>query len=815
MASSFKQQKLSSMLLRSVAFVAMAQGVQASAQEAPVAEQATDASVGEIIVTARKRSESLIAVPVAITAVGAAELSRSGINGVDSLARKVPGFIVGEGGGTIQGGSISLRGISAADSNPLGDQAVSFNIDGVQVARASIRRMGDFDIAQVDVMKGPQALFYGKNSPGGIISTRTADPTDRFEAGGRLGYEVVGHEFRGEGYVSGPIADGFGARLAAYGSKLRGWVKNVTPDSNPLKPEHEYGPRSKEYAFRGTLKYDRGGPITARAKLSYNNVDSAGTGGNLQYVQCPNGLPAGGQADDCKANNRTTSASLGPDFAKLPSTINLGGVLSPADYGDGEGFLRQKQWLGGLELGFQVSDEVKITSVTGYYNMDLKNGANFTLANVPAYILGSIQALKIEEISQELRLQTDIDGPINFMVGGQYQKSRAQSASMAAFGANAGQPSLFGPARPSPFIAAQYYLDQRGRAYCVFTQVQIKPIEELEISAGARLSSETKRLLSVINFNTELVGRNPQLSNGRNKRDFDDFSPEITVSYRPNNNLTGYVTYKQGFLSGGFNGGSFNAQGDLSYRPQRVEGWEAGIKARTADGALSAELALFDYKINNLQVQVTTQGTIQELRNAGKVSSKGAEFSLNYRPPVDGLSLYANVAYLKGEYDEYYASCYTGQAVLRPGTGIGQCASQPNPTNNNIVGVLQNLSGTELIRAPKWAGNAGFVYETPISSNLKAEISSGVNYSSSFITNATSQPFSRQSKYALLDATLRVAQTDDKWELALIGRNLTNRYTFVRTSDNPAGSATPGRYADSTASVSRGREVMIRASFKY
>ena len=183
MASSFKRRQLSGMLMGSVAFVAMVAGTQAAAQEAAAPQATPEVDMNDIIVTARKRDERLIDVPVAITAVTSSELSRSAINGTDALARKIPGFIVGEGAGTVQGGSISLRGISAADSNPLGDQAVSFNIDGVQVARSSIRRMGDFDIAGVEVLKGPQALFFGKNSPGGIISTRTADPTDRFEVG--------------------------------------------------------------------------------------------------------------------------------------------------------------------------------------------------------------------------------------------------------------------------------------------------------------------------------------------------------------------------------------------------------------------------------------------------------------------------------------------------------------------------------------------------------------------------------------------------------------------------------------------------------
>ena len=171
-------------------------------------EQA-DAAVesGEIIVTARRRDERLIDVPVAITAIDSVTISRSAINGVDALARRIPGLVVGEGGGTVQGGSIALRGISAADTNPLGDQAVSFNIDGVQVARSAVRRVGSFDVAGVEVLKGPQALFYGKNSPGGIISTRTADPTDRFEIGGNIGYEFNADEVRGEGFISGDCHD--------------------------------------------------------------------------------------------------------------------------------------------------------------------------------------------------------------------------------------------------------------------------------------------------------------------------------------------------------------------------------------------------------------------------------------------------------------------------------------------------------------------------------------------------------------------------------------------------------------------------------
>ena len=824
MASSFKRRQLSGMLMGSVAFVAMVAGTQAAAQEAAAPQATPEVDMNDIIVTARKRDERLIDVPVAITAVTSSELSRSAINGTDALARKIPGFIVGEGAGTVQGGSISLRGISAADSNPLGDQAVSFNIDGVQVARSSIRRMGDFDIAGVEVLKGPQALFFGKNSPGGIISTRTADPTDRFEVGGKLGYEFNADELRGEGYVSAPLTDSLGARLAVYGSTMKGWVKNLLPASDPFA-SNSRTPKSDEIAVRGTLKFDDGGPFRARFKLSYNDVEGNSSTANLQTVDCPTGaaFAQGTVADDCTADDRIILANLGPDMAMitalagpLSTAANPSGnpALPYATFGDGSLFSHSKQWLSGLELNYDVTEDITLTSVTGFYKLDFFNRANFTLTNRADAILGSVNKLEIREISEEIRLASSFSGPFNFLIGGQYQDSNAVSASLAAFGAIAGQPSLFGPTRPSPFVVANYYLDQDGKAYSVFGQLQVKPIPEIEIAAGGRYSHEEKKLISVVNRGAELVNVQPFLSNGLNKKKFNNFSPEISISYRPTSDLNIYANYKRGFLSGGFNGGSFNAAGDFSYRPQKVKGFEAGIKSRLADGLITAELALYSYKIEDLQVQVTTQGTIQELKNAGKVSSKGAEFGLTVRP-TEGLSLYGNVAYADAKYDQYYASCYAGQLTLNPGTGIGQCASQPNPTNDNIVGVLQNLSGTELIRSPEWTGNAGFVYETPLTDSTKIEFAGGLTFSDSYITNASSQPRSRSPQYTLLDASVRIAQADDKWEVALIGRNLNDKYYWVRTSDNPAASANPTQLADQNAAVSRGREIMLRVGFKY
>lgn len=134
--------------------------------------------------------------------------------------------MTGTAGGTQQDGSVAVRGISLAESNPFGDEAVPFNIDGVQVARGLVRRPGSFDL------KGTQALFFGKIGPDGIISVRVADPASYLEAKASAGYEFTTREIQVQGYISGPLTETLGARLVFYGTHMRGWEANDYSDDS-------------------------------------------------------------------------------------------------------------------------------------------------------------------------------------------------------------------------------------------------------------------------------------------------------------------------------------------------------------------------------------------------------------------------------------------------------------------------------------------------------------------------------------------------------------------------------------------------------
>ena len=143
----------------------------------------------EIIVTARKRQESILKVPVVLTAVTGEQLTSTQVTSVTDLPRLVPGLVIA-GNILSIGPQVTIRGVGTSSFDPGVDQSVSLNIDGLSLGQGLAFGSAMFDVGQVEVLKGPQALFYGKSSPGGVISLRTADPTDKFEVIASAGYEI-------------------------------------------------------------------------------------------------------------------------------------------------------------------------------------------------------------------------------------------------------------------------------------------------------------------------------------------------------------------------------------------------------------------------------------------------------------------------------------------------------------------------------------------------------------------------------------------------------------------------------------------------
>lgn len=808
------------LLLTTVATLCAGFADVAAAQTTP---PGLETASGDIIVTARKKSETAINVPVTISAIGAEELSRRNITTMDAIARSIPALTIGDGGSSgLQGGLVVIRGISGTEANPLSDQAVSFNIDGVQVAKASVRRMGEMDMQQVEVLKGPQALFFGKNSPGGVISIRTADPTQSFEAGGSIGYEINAREANATAYVSGPITSTLGIRFAGMVDTMQGWIKRVAPKGGMIVngvptlptpgivfspttngtifgPATSRAPDTRDYAGRLTLKWEPNDKFDARLKITYGTVRGTPGSAGLEVVRCalptgPQGFPAT-TPGACSARGLASGGEVGPNIA----------AKDPL-FGNGTTFVRQSQVVAGLEMNYHVQPDLTLTSMTSYYESDAQQSANFNSQYLEtgtgaSRILGSAYKGSIRELTEEVRLASSFNGPFNFTVGGLIQDSKNDAEIVSAFNAL------------NPAFLNHYKYVQDGTAWSLFAQAQVDFLDHFQLSAGGRYSHETKKLPVALNATSFASGFfNTTGPDFVRERSYHDFSPEIMLSYRPTRDINIYGGYKEGFLSGGFNAvaaPAMVAAGVRSdYNQQVSKGFEGGIKASLLNQTLRTNIAFYTYKITGLQVGVSiNNNTAIIVSNAASVRNKGMEFDLNWRAPIEGLSVSGALAYTDAKYINYLAQCYTGQTNTL-------CFGRAQLNGGNG----QDLTGQELARAPKWTGNMGVNYEFPVSAGLKAGFSGNWTYSDSYFTDSINSPLSRHPSYGLFDATARVAEIDGKWELALIGRNLTNKHTYIRGSGVPftgSGTATAsGVLGDFQATIDRGRQVMVRLSFK-
>ncbi len=780
-------------------FVGTAQAQENQAPAGVSSAESAGAYADEIIVTARRRAESLQNVPVAITAFDEGFLERQNVRDIADLAAYTPGLQVAEGSGG-SGGIIYLRGVGSTGAFPLIEQAVVFNLDGVQISTGQILRATELDVEQVEVLRGPQALFFGKNSPGGVISFRTADPGNRFEARVRAGYEFNANEFTTEAMVSGPLSDTVGARLAVAYSAMDGFLRirsidATTPFGTANPTQSGRAPDSEQVFARGTLTY-RNGPFDARFKLTYifsNN--NYGNGFLQQRVFCSLGVPqilpgvpypANAAIDDCRADGVTVGGNLSPAFFNADPLIG----------DDPSGFRRNTQWLASLEMNYDISDNIRLTSVSGYYNADEPQNSQFTFQPI-ADLVYSVNTTNIEQASQELRLATDFDFPVNLLVGGFYEYSRKQALTGAIFAGT--------------FVGPEDFI-QRSDAWSIFAQAGVDITPQLRFSAGARYSEDSKSA-------EVFVARQRLLGLTQDQISFSDFSPEFTLSYEPNQNLLLFASYKEAFKAGGFDaglgtGGRLRANPTLgfAYAPERAEGFEGGIRGRFDGGRGRFSLIGYRYEYSDLQYSAFDPATLGlRVTNAAAATIQGLELDFSWRPrAITGLSLRASIGFNDTQFDEFRAGCYSGQTI-ELGCNLDQA---PNGAFSS-----QDLTGQSLSYAPRWSGSLGLLYERDAGA-LTLGFSGDMFFSSGYFASLEQAPGSRQDGYATFDLAFRINDRNRLWEVAFIGSNLTNEYALGRAvnvslTGTNTGRPGPSVLGDVASTVSRGRQFLVQVTRRF
>jgi iron complex outermembrane recepter protein len=738
----------------------------AQATQDTEAKRAAYVDNGDIIVTARKRQESILKVPVIESVLTPEVLADRQVTNITGLTQQVAGLQIGQNVLSV-GAQISLRGVGTSSLDAGVDQSVSLNIDGLQLTQGASYSVGMFDMAQVEVLKGPQALFFGKNSPGGVISIRTADPGDALEVIARASYGFEAREKRGELIYSGPLSDTVGIRLAGMYSDDDGYFFNkatALPGTGAKTPTSSRYNATDEYILRGTLVWKPDADVDVRLKV--NNTRKRITGGGAPMGSCPdgNGAPAGipfiNPADDCKIDRTAYIVDV------LPSAF-------PEVRNNGVPFQKYVTSFGTLEVGFHAAPQVSVTSTTGYYHTKfdgLLNGVNSGYAG-PTLIADN--RFKRRDFTQELRVESDFSSPLNFLFGGYYQDARVSNRVWVGGNGAYGFPGTL----------TSGINDVKIEVWSGFGQLRWKPVETLEIAGGVRYTDEKRHddaasATSYFSALTPITIANPNLHSK-------NWSPELTVTYTPTDDLTFFGAIKQGYKSGSFiMTVPATPGGDNSFKDERVRGGEFGVKARLADRTLSIDSALYYYKYDNLQVGANevAQGGLPVIRtiNAGKSTVYGLDFEATYRPPtIEGLSARLAVNWNHARFTQFDgAPCAGGQTIaqgcnevpvpLAPGTVI-------TPTTKQFNG--QNLAGLPLPKAADWTLNGGVDYDTSVGGNLKLGLGVNVQYSSKFLKNLGQRDDFYQPAFAKLNANISIGAANDAWELALIGNNLNNKFT--------------------------------------
>jgi iron complex outermembrane receptor protein len=778
---------------------------------------AQDAATGEarasseIIVTARKRVETQLEVPVIENVISGATLDRAQAVELRDIAKLAPAVILGDSVLAI-GTQVSIRGIGTTTLDPGVDQSVALNIDGLSLGQGLAYTSGTFDVGQVEILKGPQALFFGKGSPGGVVALRTADPTSDFEVIARAAYEFEAHTRRGELIVSGPATDTLGLRLSGMYEKSDGYFYNrgfaapgtggVTPASKRLSP-------SESYVVRGTVLWNPDPSLSVRLKANIVR-DKVLRQGAVQYVSCPDGtgpfpgvpgvlppVPFINPQDECRQDRNAYAVDYDPAF--FPGVPN-GGVPHNT----------VKQRYGSLEVTAHPAEALTFTSLTGYYWVEGDGLYNISQSGGAGPIYTFQNNYRRRDLTQEMRMDSDFRGPLNFTVGGFYQDGRVRNR--VTLIANRAYP--FGV--PDADGRHNMQID----SVSAFGQLRFKPVEQIELAAGGRYTDESRRNDPV--FIIPGVGEIPAAI-PTNKINSSTFSPEFTVAYRPTDDLTVFAAYKRGYKSGSFNLSPVTPGQEIAFGDEKVDGGEIGLKSRLFDRQLSLNLSGYYYKYSGLQVGVA-EGTaagqqFTRTLNAGRARVYGVEAELRYTPyAIEGLDLHAAVAWTKGKFTDLEGvPCYGGQ-LQSEGCNV--------TVVNGATLQSQNLDGIPLIRAPEWQGNFGFSYELPVSNGWSLELTNDNQFSSRYLTTLSRRRDAYQDGYLKIDAGLAFKSADDRWELALIGKNLTDRlragncaisnfaYGLLGgqntggTTRGPAGIDEVGCFMD------RGRSVWLRLTFR-
>jgi len=802
-----------SLLLGSVATLAFA-GI-ATPALAQDADAWDDSNV--ITVIARKQTESLQEVPVTVTAIGADTLEKFQVNEIADVVSRVPALNV-QVGGSGSGGQISLRGVGSSNISASFDSAVAFDFDGVQVSTMRIVQAGFFDVEQIDILKGPQSLFFGKSASAGVFAIRSANPTRDWEVAGKASYEFEENGYTIGGHISGPLTDTLGIRLAGQYQDIEDYVK-VQPGTPAFNPDGSFRDSRglSNFVGRATLQWDPVDNFNANLKLNYVRNRSDGADSHTDISCGANGvadpvyLLSGSLVIPSNANCNATDGLYGMSdgAAALVSNVPTGSGGDNTSFENGIPFGKTDIFFGRLKWDLDLSETLTLSSVSGYLSLDAVDTDCYAYTGeLSPGVAGnagcSDPVNKTEQYTQELRITSDFDGMFNFMLGAFYE-TRDIDFNTSQQGVNI---SFVAP-DPVTGFTYDWYKKQNTKteALSFFASATLDLTDQLQLSGGLRWTDESKISTISVPYVHSFLSATPAFISsgffsGPIKFSDSNFSPEASIKYQATPDINVYASFKTGFKSGGIDNSALPSNSLLGFNDpdpavrQSVAdalkfdsetglGGEIGVKTQFADRTITLNTSVFYYVFDDLQVQNFDAAAVQfQTFNASQLTTQGVDVEWGWRTPVQGLNLSGSIAYTDAE--------FTAPFVTTSG---------------------EDINGRSAARAPKFAANAAFDWTVPMGDAIELGLNGNLQYSGSYFTNEDSASDTVQDSYVSIDGSISVGDPDGKWKLSLIGVNLTDEIWINTSAGRPF--LEPGVGDDEVWTQNRGRQVFVEAAFKF
>ena len=757
--------------------------------------------IEEVVVTARKRAESMQDVPMAVSAFNTQQLQDAQVNNITDLQKMTPNITVNETSGLLSGNvQVFIRGIG---NDPGFDQGVGIYVDDVYLNRTSGALLEVYDVARIEVLKGPQGNLYGRNTIGGAIKYVSREPGDEFEAG--LEAKVGSDELvKIKGNISGPLVDGrlFGG-IGFLAQERDGYQTNRFDGSEWADAD--------SWAARGTLLWQATDALSVKLVADYNKDESRG------------GIPNRVAIDEAfiiAISDRITGANdiYGPGTAILDTASDISMPVDEDDVNTAHLFpgfnvaeIETKSLAG--TVTWDINDAWTLKSVTAYRELDNPRAFDFDGSD-QFFIENTFPELESEEFSQELQLNFSGD-TVNAVMGLYYLDGSFSAASEIDTSTRL---RFY-----SDHKSATYRDDRDLESISAYANVEWNFAENWQLSIGGRYTEDEKDqdirafaeetfypfaftiapgvdILGIGEGSEELVESHPQfvtwfpndlaqslidsgvptdppltsslitrvttttypvdlVANGK----WDDFSPSVKLTHHLGDDTMVYGGFASGFKSGGFASDGSLA---LPYEPEIVDSYSLGLKTTLLEGSLrlNAELFYNDYEDKQLStIEVSEDGEIRNtIDNVGSVESFGGEVEILWLPPVDGLTVNLNVGYLDSEVDEYLEANEEGE----------------------IVDVSDDR---ELGFAPEWTAQGRISYEFGIGNAGTLLISGDVAYRDEMYTDSpidTTDEFRTQAlsdSLTTYNALVAFTTEDQKWRVALEGKNLSDERELVNT----------------------------------